>query len=121
MCNYQTRTDNLKVAIKSILNSSPTGGNGKFVNTNGTNRSIQVNPISTADLTNRSRIEYAKPYRNVYKTGNEGEKIYTNGAYIYKVSAYLIDKDGNVTLSDPVYACLYDVAKQDLATSNMLV
>lgn len=120
-CNYQTHTDNLKAAIKSILNSSPTGGNGKFVNTNGTNRSIQVNPISTADLTNRSRIEYAKPYRNVYKTGNEGEKIYTNGAYIYKVSAYLIDKDGNVTLSDPVYACLYDVAKQDLATSNMIV
>ena len=121
VCNYQTHTDNLKAAIKSILNSSPTGGNGKFVNTNGTNRSIQVNPISTADLTNRSRIEYAKPYRNVYKTGNEGEKIYTNGAYIYKVSAYLIDKDGNVTLSDPVYACLYDVAKQDLATSNMIV
>ena len=121
MCNYQTHTGNLKAAIKSILNSSPTGGNGKFVNTNGKNRSIQVNPISTADLTNRSRIEYAKPYRNVYKTGNEGEKIYTNGAYIYKVSAYLIDKVGNVTLSDPVYACLYDVAKQDLATSNMHV
>ena len=120
-CNYQTHTDNLKDAIKNILYSSPTGGNGKFVNTNGKKRSIQVNPISTADLTNRSRIEYAKPYRNVYKTGNEGEKIYTNGAYIYKVSAYLIDKGGNVTLSDPVYACLYDVAKQDLATSNMLV
>ena len=120
-CNYQTHTDNLKDAIKNILYSSPTGGNGKFVNTNGKKRSIQVNPISTADLTNRSRIEYAKPYRNVYKTGNEGEKIYTNGAYIYKVSAYLIDKVGNVTLSDPVYACLYDVAKQDLATSNMHV
>ena len=120
-CNYQTHTDNLKDAIKNILYSSPTGGNGKFVNTNGKKRSIQVNPISTADLTNRSRIEYAKPYRNVYKTGNKGEKIYTNGAYIYKVSAYLIDKGGNVTLSDPVYACLYDVAKQDLATSNMLV
>ena len=120
-CNYQTHTDNLKDAIKNILYSSPTGGNGKFVNTNGKKRSIQVNPISTADLTNRSRIEYAKPYRNVYKTGNEGEKIYTNGAYIYKVSAYLIDKVGNVTLSDPVYACLYDVAKQDLATRNMLV
>ena len=117
MCNYETHTGNLKAAIKSILKSSPTGGNGKFANTNGKNRSIQVNPISTADLTNRSRIEYAKPYRNVYKTGNEGEKIYTNGAYIYKVSAYLIDKVGNVTLSDPVYACLYDVAKQDLATS----
>lgn len=115
-CDYFTNTANLKEGIKTILSANPAGGNGKFENRSGKNRSIQVNPISTEILTNRSRIEYAKPYRNVYKIV-DGEKVYTNGAYIYKVSAYLI-KDDNVTLSEPVYAFLYDVAKKDLATQD---
>ena len=120
---YNTNTDNLKTAIKDILKSSETGGNGKF--NNGTdeapkNRSIQVNPIETSSLTNRSRIEYAKPYRNVYKTTASGEKSYTNGAYIYKVSAYLIKGD-TVILSNSVNVCLYDVATKDFASTDMCV
>ena len=120
---YNTNTDNLKTAIKDILKSSETGGNGKF--NNGTdeapkNRSIQVNPIETSSLTNRSRIEYAKPYRNVYKTTASGKKSYTNGAYIYKVSAYLIKGD-TVILSNSVNVCLYDVATKDFASTDMCV
>ena len=73
-------------------------------------RTIQLNPISTSDLSTRSRAQYGKAFRNVISTS---KGLPTNGNYIFKVYAYLINGD-QVTLSNPVYVCLHDVAVKDL-------
>ena len=54
-----------------------------------------------------NRIEIGKSYFNTP----------TNSKAIMKVTAYLVDSSNNVTLSNPVYICLYDTSLMDLAIS----
>ena len=105
-CDYATDENNLKTAIKNNNSTyvyAQVDGKGK-------KRTIQINPISTSELSTRSRAQYGKVFRNVI---NAETKLPTNGNYIFKVYAYLI-KGGEVTLSNPVYVCLHDVAVRDL-------
>ncbi len=115
--------DNLKAKIKSSLDS------GTYYTTyaykTNKNRSIQIKEIPTANLTNKNRVEFGQPYVNKYTvTGTDGEgneiRSYTNSTYLLKAWAYLIDEDDNVTLSNPVYTCLNDISKKDLATGEVI-
>ena len=83
-------------------------------------RSIQISEISTEKLTNRNRVEFFKGYRNTYKE-KDGVKTYTNKTYIMKATAYLIDPDGNVTLSNSEYVCLTDIAAKNMAVNAVSV
>lgn len=95
---YKYRSDaaNLKTAILNKASS---------YSTDGATRRIQCNDISTSVLTNMNRIELGKSYYNTA----------TNSKAIMKVTAYLVDGDNNVTLSNSVYICLYDTSLLDLA------
>ena len=107
-CNYYTDETELKNALKT-----KTSGNTTYeytVDEVTKSRTIQLNPISTSDLSTRSRAQYGKAFRNVISTSTG---LPTNGNYIFKVYAYLINGD-QVTLSNPVYICLHDVAVKDL-------
>ena len=99
---YKYRSDaaNLKTAILNKASSYDADGSG-------TNRRIQCNDISTSVLTNMNRIELGKSYYNTA----------TNSKAIMKVTAYLVDGESNVTLSNPVYICLYETSQKDLAVN----
>ena len=119
-CSYETDTENLKNTIRELLAKNPSkGGSGLVEYAEGKKRTARVGVIPITNLTNRSRIECCKPYYNAYKLDESNNKDYTNGAYIYKVTAYLMDKEGTVTLSNSVYVCLIDIASQDSATKEM--
>ncbi len=98
---------NLKQAI---LNGSSS------YNADGNSRRIQYSNISTSSLTNKNRIEFGKSYYNAYKI-ESGIKKYTNATYILKATAYFIDSNNAVTLSNPVYVCLYDISQQNFMFS----
>lgn len=97
---YKYRSDqtNFKAAIVAKATS---------YSTDGATRRIQCNDISTGNLTKMNRIEFAKSYFNTP----------TNSKAIMKVTAYLVDSENNVTLSNPVYICLYDTSLRNLAIS----
>lgn len=106
-CNYVSDYNRLKQAAKAVKNGK-TPTSYKYDGTNS--RKIQVNQLSTSDLTNKDRLELAKYYKN--------KTTYTNRDAIMKVTAYMIDKDGNVTLSNSVYVCLNDVGNKNLAKDS---
>lgn len=98
-CSYASDEANLKQAILEGRSSYSTGG--------GTRR-IQCSNIATDKLTNKNRIEFGKSY---YHTD-------TNARAIMKATAYLIDGQNEVTLSNSVYICLYDISLRDLAFAD---
>ena len=98
---YKSNAANLKAAILSRSSSYA----ADYDNGNPINRRIQCNDISTDNLTNMNRIELGKSYFNTP----------TNSKAIMKVTAYLVDGNNNVTLSNSVYICLYDTSLMDLA------
>lgn len=77
-------------------------------------RKIQINQVPTSKLTNMDRLNFGKYYKNSHKTVN-GEEVYTNKTAIMKVTAYMIDKDNHVTMSNSVYVCLNDIGNRELA------
>lgn len=95
---YRSDPTNLKAGIVARSSSYSTGG--------GTRR-IQCSDISTDDLTNKNRIEFAKSYYNTA----------TNANAVMKVTAYLVDSENHVTLSNPVYICLRSTSQTDLMVS----
>ena len=95
---YRSDTTNLKAAIVSRASS---------YTTDGSTRRIQCSDIQNGSLTNMNRIELAKSYYNTS----------TNANAIMKVTAYLVDGEDNVTLSNPVYICLRDISLTDLAVN----
>ena len=108
-CNYYTDEENLKTALKNTPS-----GNARYVydkreQDSPKQRTIQINPISVDDLSTRSRSQFGKAFRNVINASTQQP---TNGNYVFKVYAYLI-KDGQVTLSNPVYVCMHDTAVKD--------
>ena len=113
--NFKSDETNLK---KAIVNQS------KVYNYDSSDsqkkRSIQISNIPTGSLTNKNRVEFFKGFRNKYKT--DGETItYTNKTYIMKATAYLIDPNGNVTLSNSEYVCLSNIAAKNLALNGVCV
>lgn len=109
--NYATDEDNLKEAVRT-----KSSGNTSYIYDPdaGKSRTIQINQISTSDLSTRSRAQYGKAFRNVI-SANTG--LPTNGNYVFKVYAFLV-KDDQVTLSNPVYVCLHDIAVRDLMVTQ---
>ena len=115
--SYHSDEANLKAAITaekkpSVYNYDSSDSSKR--------RSIQISEISTEKLTNRNRVEFSKGYRNTYKE-KDGVKTYTNKTYIMKATAYLIDPDGNVTLSNSEYVCLTDIAAKNMAVNGVSV
>ena len=114
--SYHSDEANLKAAITD--EKKPSVYN--YDSSDSTKRSIQISEISTEKLTNRNRVEFFKGYRNTYKE-KDGVKTYTNKTYIMKATAYLIDHDGNVTLSNSEYVCLTDIAAKNMAVNAVSV
>lgn len=111
--NVVSDENNLKDAIKT--NSSV------YYYKTGKRRSISINDIPNANLTNRNRVEFAKPYANNYTESN-GEKTYKNKKYLFKASAYIYDKSKDeVTLSNSVYVCMDNIGSMDDALPEMIV
>lgn len=110
--NFASNEANLKEAIK---NKSTV-----YYYNDIKRRSISVNNIPNLSLTNKNRVEFAKPFTNNYTESN-GTKTYKNRNYVLKATAYLIDKDQNVTLSNSVYVCMRNIGSQDNALDNMKV
>nr|MCR5652557.1 hypothetical protein [Ruminococcus sp.] len=102
---------------QAILNKSTNYYYEEGKGNEGKRRTIQVNEISTSKLSSKNRIDYSKCLLNSYKESN-GVKSYTNKTYVLKATAYLIDENNNVTLSNSEYICMSDIAAQDLATSG---
>ncbi len=111
-----TDYDNLKTAIDSHLDGEAvdryvykgSGSTAKY-------RSILFCDIPTTDLTNHNRTDFWKYYKNAKKNG-----AYTNSTYLLKATAYMQDKDGNITLSNSVYFCYKDIAsKNDALPENI--
>ncbi|MBR1533251.1 MAG: hypothetical protein IJ639_02715, partial [Ruminococcus sp.] len=118
-----TDYDQLKTALTDHLNpdvDDPTW----YYYKSSKKRSIVFCDIPTADLTNHNRVEFSRFIYNSYIIeGTEQEPIYTHNQcnYLIKVTAYLVDKDGNVTFSEqPVYICYKNIASQDDALPVML-
>ena len=108
--NVKSDSDNLKAAI--VNNSSVYVYN----KTTGKRRSIIVDDVSIGELTNKNRIQAGLGLRNNYTVTVDGEKetkTYKNANYLVKVTAYYIE-NGEVTLSNSVYACLRDVSEKSL-------
>ena len=108
--NVKSDSDNLKAAI--VNNSSVYVYN----KTTGKRRSIIVDDVSIGELTNKNRIQAGLGLRNNYTVTVDGEKetkTYKNANYLVKVTAYYIE-NGEVTLSNSVYACLRDVSEKAL-------
>ena len=77
---------------------------------------IIVYDVSIGELTNKNRIQAGLGLRNNYTVTVDGEKetkTYKNANYLVKVTAYYIE-NGEVTLSNSVYACLRDVSEKSL-------
>lgn len=119
---YTTDETNLKAKINAYIESGQTTTQQTtYEYKSGKNRSIQINYISTENLTNKNRINYYASYKNAYKLIGEAPnqtKKYTNKTYVMKATAYLKDKNGILTLSNPVYVCLNDVGSRDNALPN---
>ena len=102
---------------KSLKEAILTGTSVKSYLYDGTNkRSIQISRIPNASLSNKNRVKYGKAYKNNYNTTTG---TYLNANYLMKVTAYLIDSEKNVILSDPVYVCLREISRQDGAVKGM--
>ncbi len=109
--DYPSNEANLKEAIKNKSTVYYYDGIKR--------RSISVNNIPNLSLTNKNRVQYAKPFYNNY-TESEGIKTYKNRNYVLKATAYLIDND-DVILSNSVYICMKDIGSLDNALGNMKV
>lgn len=109
--DYNAKSDEttLKQAIKDKANKYRYKGSSS-----DKERSIIVDEISTNKLTNRNRIQSGLGLKN--NRDNSGKTV--NANYLIKVSAYLIDGD-EVYLSNPVYSCLRDISKKDLAAGEI--
>lgn len=110
--DYNSYSDeaNMKAAIL-------TGSASGVYNYKDSKRRSYLNTvIPNENMTNHNRIEFAKSFLNNYREG--GYPNNPNACYLFKVTAYLIDKTGEndtvAALSAPVYICLRDEAAKNL-------
>lgn len=102
---FETDTEKLK---QSILNGDKRSDE---------NRNLLKTEIATSKLSNKNRIEFYKGFVNSSYNSATDKYTYTNALYVIKVYSYMIDANGDVTLSDPVYINFYDVATMQYTVS----
>ncbi len=102
---FETDLDALKQSIKDGKTKSDEG------------RNLLKTEIATSKLSNKNRIEFYKGFANSIYNSTTDKYTYTNALYLIKVYSYMIDTNGNVTLSDPVYINFYDVATMQYTVS----
>jgi hypothetical protein len=111
---------NLKAKIAYMVDQGISNAPYVYDPASGKSRSIMVKQIPTDNITNRNRCVFGQSYANNY-TGSGDDKKYYNSTYVLKATAYLIDDEDNVTLSNSVYTCLNAISQQDLALPGMTV
>ncbi len=102
---FNTDTDALK---QSILAGSKKSTEG---------RSLLKTDIDPKSLSNKNRIEFYKGFANAKYDSATDTYDYTNAMYVMKAYSYMIDTNGNVTLSNPVYVNFYDIASMQYTVS----
>ena len=95
---FDTDTEALK---QSILAGSKKSAEG---------RNLLKTDIDLKSLSNKNRIEFYKGFANAKYDSATDTYDYTNAMYVMKAYSYMIDTNGNVTLSNPVYVNFYDIA-----------
>lgn len=98
---WNTVTTDIENAAKSYINN-PTTGNATYM------RSQQ----GTAALDNKNQIQYTYTIKN-------GDTELRREYKYYRVYAYLIDSNGNITLSAPIFQTIYDIASIQNGSAEM--
>lgn len=80
-------------------------------------RNLLKTVIDPESLSNKNRIEFYKGFANAKYNSETDTYDYTNAMYLMKAYSYMIDIDGNVTLSAPVYVNFYDIASMQYTVS----
>lgn len=112
--NYKTKTskeyavsfadeaETAKTNAKTYINNGAFDGTDSY----GDGHEYMYSNIALSKLDNKNRIEFTKAFPNIKTTGeNTGRKN-----YIYRAFGYMIESDGTVTISEPVYFTFYDIA-----------
>ncbi len=102
---FETNTEALK---QSILAGDKQSAEG---------RNLLKTVIDPESLSNKNRIEFYKGFANAKYNSETDTYNYTNAMYLMKAYSYMIDIDGNVTLSAPVYVNFYDIASMQYTVS----
>ena len=91
-----------KTNAKTYINKGAFNGTDNY----GDGHEYMYSNIALSKLDNKNRIEFTKAFPNIKTTGeNTGRKN-----YIYRAFGYMIEEDGTVTISEPVYFTFYDIA-----------
>ena len=102
---FDTDTEKLKQSISDGSMKSSEG------------RNLLKTAIDPESLSNKNRIEFYKGFANAKYDSATDTYDYTNAMYVMKAYSYMIDTDGNVTLSNPVYVNFYDIASMQYTVS----
>ncbi len=102
---FDTDTEALK---QSILAGSKKSAEG---------RNLLKTDIALNSLSNKNRIEFYKGFANAKYDSATDTYDYTNAMYVMKAYSYMIDTNGIVTLSNPVYVNFYDIASMQYTVS----
>lgn len=102
---FDTDTEALKQSISAGSKKSAEG------------RNLLKTDIDPKSLSNKNRIEFYKGFANAKYDSATDTYDYTNAMYVMKAYSYMIDTDGNVTLSNPVYVNFYDIASMQYTVS----
>lgn len=102
---FETNTEALKQSILAGDKKSTEG------------RNLLKTDIDPNSLSNKNRIEFYKGFANAKYNSETDTYNYTNAMYLMKAYSYMIDIDGNVTLSAPVYVNFYDIASMQYTVS----
>ena len=102
---FPTDTEKLKQSILAGDKKSTEG------------RNLLKTDIDPNSLSNKNRIEFYKGFANAKYDSATDTYDYTNAMYVMKAYSYMIDTNGNVTLSNPVYVNFYDIASMQYTVS----
>ena len=80
-------------------------------------RNLLKTDIDPNSLSNKNRIEFYKGFANAKYDSATDTYDYTNAMYVMKAYSYMIDTNGIVTLSKPVYVNFYDIASMQYTVS----
>ena len=100
--SFADQAETAKTNAKTYINKGSFDGTDKY----GDGHEYMYSNIALSKLDNKNRIEFTKAFPNIKTTGeNTGRKN-----YIYRAFGYMIESDGTVTISEPVYFTFYDIA-----------
>lgn len=102
---------------ESKYNSSiPTSAIESAINQGqGTHGTYSVVNFSNTSLDNKDRIQnFYSVYNSVgWQEGEKPETKYAYKRFVYRAFAYIKDSSGKISLSDPVYFTMYDIATKE--------